>query len=100
LIAAAASLKARKAQVTEWIWDTGAAVDTVPKAALVGLGKYCTKPEVPNIISTANGNRAVEEEILLRLPGLGGEVCRPLVLEGPLSSTPAILCVWDGGAWG
>jgi hypothetical protein len=92
LCAAAAGLKARKTQVTEWIWDTGAAVDTVPKAALVGLDQYCTKPDVPNIISTANGNRAVEEEILLRLPTLG-EVCRPLVLDGPLSSTPAILCV-------
>jgi hypothetical protein len=92
LCAAAAGLKAKKAQVTEWIWDTGAAVDTVPKAALVGLDQFCTKPELPNIISTAHGNRAVEEEILLRLPTLG-EVCRPLVLGGPLSINPAILCV-------
>jgi hypothetical protein len=79
-------------QLSEWIWDTGAVADTVPKAALVGLDQYLTKPEVPNLISTANGNRSVDEEIFLRIISLG-EICRPLVLEGPRSSTPAILFV-------
>jgi hypothetical protein len=58
----------------------------------VGLEDFITKPQDPIIITTANGSRAVDEEIMLRLSAFG-EVCRPLVLEGPKESTPAILSV-------
>ena len=61
----AAARKRRKIAAKEWLWDTGAAIDIVPRPALKGAEHLIQASSSALQLSTAGGPCEVAEEIVL-----------------------------------
>ena len=80
--------------VDEWLWDTGAAIDIVPRSALKGMEHLIRMSTQTLQLSTAGGLCEAAEEIVLETSMLEEKAFKPAVLD----STPLRFRL-VGGAW-
>ena len=91
-LSAAASKVRRPIPETEWLWDTGASVDIVPRSALVGAEKYITPSNAGLAIQTAGGLiRRADKEVVLTTNSLDEKAFRAIVMD---SSPSALSAGW------
>ena len=86
-IYSAAARKRRKIPAKEWLWDTGAAIDIVPRSTLKGAEHLIQTSTSALQLSTAGGPCEAAEEIVLETDMLEEKAFKPAMLD----STPAAL---------
>ena len=82
-----AARKQRRVAAKEWLWDTGAALDIVPRSALKGAEHLIQTSSTAIQLSTAGGPCEAAEEIVLETDMLEEKAFKPAVLD----ATPAAL---------